>query len=78
MIKIFKKVVLTEPAHERALPISVLKKEFLRYGIKATAEKSLQHAYKSTIRKLGKNDQLYVMGSHFLIGEILNLSTKRT
>jgi len=78
LLKYFKKVVLTEPAHERALPISVLKKEFLRYGIKATAEKSLHHAYKNTIRKLGKNDQLYVMGSHFLIGEILNLSTKRT
>jgi dihydrofolate synthase/folylpolyglutamate synthase len=76
--KHFKKIVLTEPAHERALPIFLLKNEFLRYGLKITAEKSLHHAYKSAIGKLGLNDQLYVMGSHFLIGEILSESTKRT
>lgn len=75
--KYFNKIFLTEPDHERALPISVLKKEFLRYDIDTTGEKSLLQAYKSTIRKLGKNDQLFVMGSHFIIGEILNASTKK-
>jgi len=76
--KNFKNIVITEPAHERALPISVLKEEFLKYGIKGTTEKSLNHAYTNTIKKLGINDQLYVMGSHFLIGEILKVSIKRT
>ncbi|GAG99810.1 unnamed protein product, partial [marine sediment metagenome] len=47
-------------------------------GIKTIAEKSLQRAYANTVRKLGINDKLFVMGSHFIIGEILKVSTKRT
>jgi len=76
--KYFNKIILTEPVHDRALPIPILYEEFLRHGIKATFEKSFHHAYINTVKKLGKNDQLYVMGSHFLIGQILNVSIKRT
>ncbi len=67
----------TEPAHERALPVSVLSEEFIRYGIEASAEKSLLLAYKCSIKNLKKNNQLYVMGSHFLIGEILKVINKK-
>jgi dihydrofolate synthase/folylpolyglutamate synthase len=77
LAKNFRQIILTEPAHERALPVSVLSGEFLRYGIEASAEKSLILAYKCAIKNLGKNDRLYVMGSHFLIGEILKVINKK-
>ena len=77
VVKNFKQFFLTEPTHERALPIFVLYKEFLKHGIKPSAEKSLNLAYRMAIKKLGKNDQLYVMGSHFLIGEILKVINKK-
>jgi dihydrofolate synthase/folylpolyglutamate synthase len=75
--KFFRQIILTEPVHERALPVSVLSEEFLRYGINATAEKSILKAYKKATKNLGKNDQLYVMGSHFIIGEILKAIKKK-
>lgn len=77
LAKNFRQIILTEPVHERALPVSVLSEEFLRYGIEASSEKSLIPAYKCAIENLGKMDQLYVMGSHFLIGEILKVIDKK-
>jgi len=62
LAKNFRQIILTEPAHERALPVSVLSEEFLRYGIEASAKKSLILAYKCAIEKLRENDQLFVMG----------------
>jgi dihydrofolate synthase/folylpolyglutamate synthase len=77
LAKNFKHIFLTEPVHERALPVSVLSEEFLRYGIKTSAEKLLNLAYTKAIKKLGKNDHLFVMGSHFIIGEILKVINKK-
>ena len=69
--KNFKYLFLTEPAHEKALPVSVLYEEFLRHQLKPAFNQSLYSAYMMAINQLGKNDQLFVMGSHFLIGELL-------
>jgi len=73
----FKHFFLTEPLHEKALPVSVLSEEFLKHGIKPFVEKTPNLAYEKAIKKLNKNDQLYVMGSHFIVGEILKAINKK-
>jgi dihydrofolate synthase/folylpolyglutamate synthase len=77
LAKHFKRVILTEPVHERAVPAPVLVKEFLRYGIQPDEEKSIDRAFKIARQNLNKNDHLYVMGSHFIIGEILKTFNKK-
>jgi dihydrofolate synthase/folylpolyglutamate synthase len=73
----FEKVIVTQPAHDRAIAVSVLSKEFLRYGIQAELEQRIIPAYQRALQNLKKNEQLYVMGSHFLIGEILKVIKKK-
>jgi dihydrofolate synthase/folylpolyglutamate synthase len=77
LAKNFKNVILTEPVHERAIPVSVLSDEFMKHGIRTSSEKSIIQAYKKILNNLEKNDQLFVMGSHFIIGEILKLFNKK-
>jgi folylpolyglutamate synthase/dihydropteroate synthase len=73
----FKKVIVTQPAHERAIPVSVLVDEFLRHGIQADFEPLIAPAYQKAIKDLKRYEQLYVMGSHFIIGEILKAISKK-
>jgi dihydrofolate synthase/folylpolyglutamate synthase len=75
--KNFAHFFLTEPVHERALSVSVLSREFLKHGITPFVEKSPHLAYEEAIKKLEKNNQLFVMGSHFLVGEILKVINKK-
>jgi dihydrofolate synthase/folylpolyglutamate synthase len=75
--KYFRKIILTEPAHERAIPVSVLSQEFLKYGIQTSGEQSIVKAYHKAIKNLKNSDQLYVMGSHFIIGEVLKVINKK-
>lgn len=77
VVKNFKHFFLTEPAHEKALPVSVLYEEFLRYQEKPLTNRSIYSAYMIAINQLEKNDQLFVMGSHFLIGELLKEINKK-
>lgn len=76
--KHFRTIILTEPAHERAIPVSVLSEEFLRHGIKTESEPLIIPAYEKSVNRLKNKHKLYVMGSHFIIGEILKLINKRT
>ena len=75
--KYFKRIILTEPEHERAVPVSILAKEFSRFGIEADTENSIELAFRKAKKNLNKNEQLYVMGSHFIIGEILKAINKK-
>jgi dihydrofolate synthase/folylpolyglutamate synthase len=75
--KYFRKIVVTEPLHERAIPASVLSREFLRYGIHVSCEPSIIQAYRKAKKNLKNNDQLYIMGSHFIIGELLKVINKK-
>ena len=76
--KLFKNVMLTQPRHERALPAGLLADEFLKYGVRAKPVVSLEDAFRQAVKKLKQQDQLFVIGSHFLIGEILRGLHKNT
>lgn len=77
LAKHFRKVTLTQPVHERAIPVSVLSNEFLKHGIDTSSEESILPAYKRAIKNLKTDDQLFVMGSHFVISEILKVIKKK-
>jgi len=76
--KVFKNVTLTQPRHERALPAGRLAEEFLKYGIRPKTVVSLEEAFRQSVKKLKPHHQLFVIGSHYLIGEILKGSHKNT
>ncbi len=78
IVKHFRNIVITEPKHERALPVHILEKEFYSHGIKVDCIKSLEQAYSHSLLKLSNSDSLFIMGSHYIIGEILNLSSKNS
>ncbi len=74
----FRNVIITEPAHDRALSAQLILKEFKKYGMEAIICKSITEAYAKTIQNMAKNDVLFVMGSHYIIGELLAFSGKNT
>ena len=69
--KYFSRIFITEPKHERAFPVKVLQSQFLRFGIKCAAISDGKKAYQVVCKHLKKSDLLLVIGSHFLIGQLL-------
>ena len=74
----FKEVTIVEPVNERALPAETLKAVFNIYWDRVRVEKSVQDAYRVAVGAMRKNDVLFVMGSHFLVSEILKVLHKST
>ena len=68
--KIFHRIYLTEPLNPRKMEASALKKIFDRHGIETEAIRSPHEAYNTAVSSLTENEVLFVMGSHFLIGEL--------
>jgi dihydrofolate synthase/folylpolyglutamate synthase len=75
--KYFERIVITKPNHDRALSPLILKKEFAKYARKSLIKSQIEDAYKFSLSKLEENDQLFIMGSHFIIGEILKTISKK-
>lgn len=76
--KSFKNVIITEPKHDRALPAQLIKDELIKYGVEAEIYGSIKDSYRKTLQKLTQNDVLFVMGSHYIIGQLLEFSGKNT
>ena len=73
----FKRFILTEPSHERCLSGEILKAEFAKHGKKSTFIKEIIPAYEFCLREMAKTDTLAVVGSHFLIGDLLRHLQKK-
>jgi len=74
--KSFRNVTITEPKHDRALPAQTIKNELKKYGVNSTISVSIRDAYTTIVQNMNKNDVLFVMGSHYIIGELLEFSGK--
>lgn len=74
--KEFNNVTITEPIHERSLSGNILQKEFLKYGVNAKFIKEIDKSFERSRINLLTDHSLFVMGSHFLIGELQNLIKK--
>jgi dihydrofolate synthase/folylpolyglutamate synthase len=73
----FSRIIITEPKHERALLTETLKKEFKKYRNDVKSIKSVIDAHRYIVENMDKNDHLFVMGSHFIVGELLKLIYKK-
>lgn len=76
--KYFRYIYITEPNHERALSAKILKQEFQRYNRNVKIVTQINAAYQFALKNLKNSDTLFVMGSHFLISEILIRRAKST
>jgi len=68
----FKNIVVTEPENEHKLEGSILINELKKYGINVKFIKEVKKAFEISINNLGPDDTLFVMGSHYLAGSVLN------
>jgi dihydrofolate synthase/folylpolyglutamate synthase len=66
----YDRIVLTEPNSDRKLDGEIFKAKFRDYGKEVELIRDLQDAYDSCLLKMGDTDILFVMGSHFLVGEL--------
>jgi dihydrofolate synthase/folylpolyglutamate synthase len=73
----FGKIIITEPKHDRALLSKMLKSEFQKYRKDVKSVKSVIDAHDYVVENMDRNDQLFVMGSHFIVGELLKLIYKK-
>jgi dihydrofolate synthase/folylpolyglutamate synthase len=76
--RFFSRVVVTEPVSPRKMAAADLQAVFRSQGIAVEAVPEIDAAYARAAKELTGNDVLFVMGSHFLIGELLKTIGKRT
>ncbi len=69
--RVFDHIFLTEPASPRKMAADKLQAVFKAHGIETEAIPSPVSAFRRARNSLSENDVLFVMGSHFLIGELL-------
>lgn len=75
--KYFVDIVITEPDNGRKLPGEIIQNELLKYGINAKIIKEIDKAYDFSLRNIPMGHTLFVMGSHFLIGKLLEIAKKK-
>ena len=76
--KVFERIMVTEPVSPRKMDAGALQEVFRKQGIEAEAIPELEKAYRKASKNLAENEVLFVMGSHFLIGELFKTIRKRT
>ena len=69
--------VITEPLNERKISGRILQREFSKYGINAKLIKEIDKAFEFSIENTPPDHTLFVMGSHFLIGKVLEGINKK-
>ena len=67
---IFASITVTEPLHDHPIPGTRLQSELIKLGRKAIFIKDINKAFDFIKKGLAENDTLFVLGSHFLIGNL--------
>jgi len=73
----FRSIVVTEPIHERKLSGTLLHNELSKYRINVKLIKEIDKAFEFCIKNIDGDHTLFIMGSHFLIGRLLELMDKK-
>lgn len=76
--RFFDHIILTEPASPRKMAAGALQDAFRSQGIETEAIPEIGAAYARAREMLAATDVLFVMGSHFLIGELFKTIGKTT
>ena len=75
---VFSDIWITEPESHRKLPGEILVNEFSRYGISTVFFKDISKSFESLKKNLNSKDILFIMGSHYLTGQIISMNCKIT
>jgi len=67
----FNNIIVTEPDNHRRLSGSIIINELKKYGINSKFIKDVPKAFEISIKNLKKKETLFIMGSHYLVGNVL-------
>ncbi len=70
VLPLFREVVLTEPVGDQVVSVEELQKEAALRGVIAQGDRDYKKALSLVLEKASKEDQIFVMGSFYLIGEV--------
>jgi dihydrofolate synthase/folylpolyglutamate synthase len=70
VVKHFNRIMVTEPVNERKLDGEILAGVLEGFGKKVDLLKNPLQAFDFCVKNLGSKEVLFVMGSHYLIGEL--------
>ena len=69
---LFSSITITEPIHDHPLPGNILQSELVKMDKEAIFIKDMHKAYEFMKKGLAANDWLFILGSHYLIGNLRN------
>lgn len=70
ILPLFREIVLTEPVGDQVVSVEELQKEAALRGITAQGDSDYKNALSLVLEKASKDDQIFVIGSFYLIGEV--------
>ena len=73
----FTEVIVTQPQNERYLAVDELAAGFRENGINAKCIKEIDTAFEFCMRQTSADETLFIIGSHFLAGVILEIIQKK-
>jgi dihydrofolate synthase/folylpolyglutamate synthase len=71
-------IVAAQPHGERALQADDLQKECRQLGFRSVPVSDVRNAYRTAMRHAGNKGLVVVTGSHYLLGEVLPLTEKKS
>ncbi|HZK10393.1 MAG TPA: folylpolyglutamate synthase/dihydrofolate synthase family protein [Clostridia bacterium] len=70
LLPLFREVVLTEPLGDQVVLVEDLQKEAALRGVMAEGDRDYKKALSLVLAKANEEDQIFVMGSFYLIGQV--------
>lgn len=70
LLPLFREIVLTEPVGDQVVSLEEFQKEAALRGLEAQGDRDYRKALSLVLDKASKDDQIFVMGSFYLIGEV--------
>jgi dihydrofolate synthase/folylpolyglutamate synthase len=71
--RLFASITITEPIHHHPIPGKQLQSELALIGTKAFFIKDIKQAFEFCKKRLDENEILFILGSHYLIGNLRRL-----
>ena len=68
MVPLFSQVVVTQPTGDGVVPVATLQEELEKRGMEAIGHEDYKEAIGLALDKLGEEQELFIMGSFYLIG----------
>ena len=68
LVPLFGRIFVTQPTGDGVVKVETLKEELVKRGMEAKGHADYKEAVGLALESLGEKDQLFIMGSFYLIG----------